>query len=185
MIRHTTHLTKSPGLARSVIAIGLTTVTVVVALDYQAFAWRARYLQTPGRPILPSPLMVEVKGENGRWHVLYPGADGKLETPDDVRGGQDIHLPARTRVRLELRSGDAIYFFGVPALGLNEAAAPDLRFALEFDTGQPGVFDVRQDQICGSSHPDLEGRLVVERVSEFTDWLEQLAKARPAQLSGR
>jgi cytochrome c oxidase subunit 2 len=175
-------LTRPPGLAPRFIAIGLAAFTVAGGLGYQALA---RLASKSARPPAPSVLVVELTGDKGTWHVRYPGPDGRLDTPDDLIGGHDLHLPARTQVRLELRSRDAVYFFGVPGLGLNEAAVPDLAFALDFGTGEPGTFELRQDQICGRSHPDLKGRLVVEPLSTFADWLEQLAEVRPAVQSGR
>jgi heme/copper-type cytochrome/quinol oxidase subunit 2 len=64
-------------------------------------------------------------------------------------------------------------------------AAPDLEFALNFVTGEPGTLKLRQDQMCGRSHPDLNGRLVVEPLSTFAAWLEQLAEIQPALSTGR
>jgi cytochrome c oxidase subunit II len=169
-------LTRPPGLAPGPIATGLAACAVAGGLGYQALA---RHVSKAAHPPIPSVLVVELTGDKGKWHVRYPGADGRLDTADDLIGGHDLHLPSSTQVRLELRSRDAVYFFGVPSLGLNEAAVPDLEFALDFATGEPGTFELRQDQICGRSHPGLEGRLVVEPRSAFADWLENLAGSRP------
>lgn len=131
---------------------------------------------------LAAPMLVELRGEKGAWRARYAGADGTLGTPDDVVGGQDVHLPTNTPVRLELRSNDAIYFFSVPALGLNESAIPKLTFSLVFTTGRPGTFELRQDGMCGAAHPNLKGQLVVESPDAFEAWFRRQASAGGSNL---
>jgi len=129
---------------------------------------------------LPSPLVVEVTGRDFQWHFRYPGSDGAQGTLDDRYATRDLHLPAGARVRLELRSEDALYFFGVPALGLKQIAVPDMNFALDVETGAASTFDLRGDEMCGLSHPELVGDLVIEPPPEFVDWLNRLERFPPS-----
>lgn len=118
---------------------------------------------------------VQVTGSDFRWHVRYPGPDGRAGTEDDVRGERDVHLPACTSARIDLESDDYIYTFSLPHLGLREIAVPAMTFALEFDTGPVGTYDLRGDQLCGYAHPALIGKLVIEPAADFDARLEEVA----------
>jgi cytochrome c oxidase subunit 2 len=114
-----------------------------------------------------APFIVQVTGRDFRWHVRYPGADGRLGTADDLRGERDVHLPACASARIELESDDYIYTLSLPHRGLREIAVPAMTFALEFDTGPAGTYDLRGDQLCGYAHPALIGKLVIEPGAAF------------------
>lgn len=166
-------------LSRSFVATGVISVGTLAALTSLVTLTAAR----GGADAMRAPeatVVVELLGRNGRWQATYPGEDGVFDTADDVRSGPVLHLPAHTAVRLDLRSADAIYFFRVPALRLNEAAVPDLAFGVTFRTGAPGRFTIEQDQICGRMHPDLRGELVVETRGRFRAWMSAIARSSPA-----
>ncbi len=110
---------------------------------------------------VPEVLEIQVTGHAFRWQVRYPGRDGKLGTADDLTGERDIHVPRNTRVRLHLRSADYVYSLALPHLGLKEIAVPDLAYELEFAGGAGGTYELRGDQLCGYTHPDLIGKLIV------------------------
>ena len=124
----------------------------------------------------PSPFVIEVTGSDFQWHLLYPGDDGQFHTGDDARALRHIHVPANSRIRLVLRSDDYLYQLGFPEMRLKEIAVPDLEFALEFESGAPGTFELRGDQFCGYSHPDLKGELVVQSGTDFREWLRTVGR---------
>jgi cytochrome c oxidase subunit 2 len=117
------------------------------------------------------PYTVQITGRDFRWNVLYPGSDGKLGTPDDIRDERHLHLPSHTTVRLELRSDDYVYALGFPHWDAKEIAVPGLHFRLEFQTRDPGVFELKGNQMCGFTHPELLGLLTVHLHREFDAWL--------------
>ena len=129
---------------------------------------------TEGDAPFPSPFVIEVTGRDFQWHLRYPGDDGKLHTGDDLAALRHIRVPTDSRVRLELRSDDYLYQLAFPDFRLKEIAVPDLEFALEFDSGAAGTFELRGDQFCGYAHPDLMGELVVLSENDFRAWLEAL-----------
>ncbi len=123
-------------------------------------------------PDVPEPdtgrsLAVQVKGHDFGWEIRYPGADGALGTTDDVLAERDLHLPADSRVSIDLESGDYVYSFFVPDLDLAEVAVPDRPYVLEFKTESPGTYRLLGSQMCGLTHPDLLGEVVVEAASGF------------------
>jgi cytochrome c oxidase subunit 2 len=125
-----------------------------------------------GAPELPiDQLTIEVTGRNLEWHVRYPGADGVLGTPDDVLDRRDLHVPQGAATTVVLRSGDYIYSFALPEYGQREMAVPDMEFRIRFDPASAGTFELRGDNMCGYSHTNLVGKVVVMPPSEFRAWL--------------
>ena len=118
-------------------------------------------------------LTVLVTGNQFNWHITYPGADGILRTADDIQAIRHLHLPLDTRVRLSLTSEDYLYSLALPDWNLKEIAVPDLSFSLEFETDQIGRFELRGDQLCGFSHPNLMATVTVETSSDFNIWLHR------------
>jgi heme/copper-type cytochrome/quinol oxidase subunit 2 len=121
-------------------------------------------------------LEVRATARRGHWTFRYPGADGRLDTPDDAVSADVLHLPARQRAAIQLRSEDEVYVLGSPTLGLRQVAVPDLDYRLELTTGAPAIHELAGDPLCGRSHPDLAARLVVQPLAEYVAWLAGLAR---------
>ena len=124
---------------------------------------------------IPAVLEIEVVGSEYQWEVHYPGPDGKLGTDDDEIGRRDVHVPSGTRARIHLRSRDYVYGFALPELGLKEVAIPELEFSLDVPPTQAQVTELRGNQMCGYTHPDLIGRLIVEPRDQYIASLKRLA----------
>jgi len=62
----------------------------------------------------------------------------------------------------------------LPHLNLLEATIPGRKFTMEFDAGTPGTYELYGSQMCGYTHPNLIGNLVVHTRSDFERWLESL-----------
>ena len=126
--------------------------------------------------VIPDHLEIAVVGDGYQWEIRYPGPDGELWTADDQFGAHDVHLPSNVHATIHLRSRDYIYTFALPHLDLKEIAVPDLEYHLEFDANDKGRFELRGDQMCGYTHPDLIGTLVVESPEEYVAALRNLPK---------
>lgn len=120
------------------------------------------------------PLDVEIVGHDHRWLVRYPGPDGRLGTPDDLGSQDGVRLPGGTAVRLTLASADYDYIFRVPELGVNELAAQVYTGQVELETGQPAVYAIHGDVLCGWPEPGLESEIRVEPPASFERWVESL-----------
>ena len=130
--------------------------------------------EEPSAYTVPDAYEIEVTGHDFRWHVRYPGRDGKLGTDDDVFGDRHVRVPRGKRVRMHLRSEDYVYSLALPQLGLKEIAVPDLRYALELADVEVGTYELRGAQMCGYTHPELIGTLVVEPLPDFIAALERM-----------
>lgn len=128
----------------------------------------------PGAYVAPETYEIEITGHDFRWRVRYPGLDGRLGTADDAFGERHVHVPSHARVRLHLRSDDYVYGFTLPHLDLKEIAVPDLHYTLEFEGAEAGTYELRGHQMCGYTHPELIGTLVVETPEDFQSTLDGL-----------
>ena len=130
--------------------------------------------EKPLQKVVLSSLSLRVTAENFKWHLKYPGPDGILDTPDDILTQQHLHLPTYTNVSIELLSNDWVYSFFLPHLGLTDIAVPDAPFTIEFQTGASGNHRLLGSQMCGYTHPDLLGDVVIHTQQEFGEWLQPL-----------
>jgi cytochrome c oxidase subunit 2 len=144
-------------------------------------AVEARIEQAQPRPTERPELRIEITGYEFQWHVRYPGPDGELGTADDLLDRQDVRVPVGRHVELVLHSLDYLYTLALPHASLKEIAVPDLTFSLRLTPDQVGSFELRGDQFCGYSHPDLMGNFVVMTESDFEKWTrEGLSSSRSA-----
>ena len=133
----------------------------------------ANYIHNPSEPYT-----VQVTGRDFNWYICYPGPDDQLGTEDDIHDRRHLHLPQHTKVRLQLRSDDYVYSLSFPHWNAKEIAVPELSFQLEFETHDAGTFELRGNQMCGYTHPDLLGRLTVHSHAAFDAWLDQRRRSR-------
>mgnify|MGYP001279359731 CR=1 FL=1 len=132
---------------------------------------------------IPEPYEIDATGNEYVWRYTYPGADGRLDTADDVATTTDLHVPVGVPVRLRLHSLDYVYFFGVPHLELKQIAVPDLEFDLAWTSTDVGTFELLGDQMCGRPHASLDGQLVVMPRDAYAAWLGDLDLAADIRTS--
>ena len=132
--------------------------------------------QTASRAREPNePLRVRVTAQNFQWHLRYPGPDRRLDTPDDILAQHHLHVPTDTEIQVELYSGDFVYTLYLPDYELVEMAFPGRPYLMKFNTGSAGTSDFLGSQMCGFTHEDLLGDLVVLNPADFRRWMESPA----------
>ena len=132
--------------------------------------------------LIPQPYRIEITGDQYQWHVRYPGFDGVLATSDDVMTGPVVHVPENTEIIFQLKSTDFVYLLSLPQFRLKEIAVPGLDFSITFRPDTMGEFAREGDDLCGDSHPEMTGRLIVESRPQFVSWLRQQAVTNEIQL---
>ena len=158
-----------PRIKPTLVALGLLCVTVGCDQAEPSVAGPA----LPSQPQTPNePLRVRVTGHDFRWHLRYPGPDRELDTNDDILARRHLHLPMHTPVELELRSDDYVYSLYLPEYELVEMAFPGRPFVVEISTDSAGTSRLLGSQMCGFTHPELLGDLVVQSREDFRRWLQ-------------
>ena len=122
-------------------------------------------------PLPIEQVTIEMTGHDFKWHSRYAGIDEQLGTEDDIEAAQVLHVPVDSRIEILLKSRDFLYSLEVPQARRKEIAVPELTFSLSFDTDTIGTFEMPGGQMCGYSHPDLIGTLIVESQSDYARWL--------------
>lgn len=127
---------KSPNLRSSVAA----TVLLVAGLAAWCFSGP--------QDARAHPLQVRAHGRDFRWHFTLPGPDKRFDTDDDQRTSGGLRLTQGTAVTVEVTSGDYLYAFKAPGLGLLEMAMPGMTFRTSFVASRTGRFDLLMDPAC-------------------------------------
>jgi heme/copper-type cytochrome/quinol oxidase subunit 2 len=117
-------------------------------------------------------LTVQMTGGDYEWHILYPGPDGELHTGDDIETLRHLHVPADVETTVHLTSRDYLYSLKVPEFAVKEVAVPDLTMTWTLPPTSPGTYELKGDQLCGYSHENLIGNVVVQKHDDFVRWLE-------------
>jgi len=115
-------------------------------------------------------LTVVVVGHEWWWEVRYPGTAAVT--------ANEINIPARTPVRLEVKTADVIHSVWVPELNRTIDTIPGRTNAIELDANEPGVYRGQCDEFCGVQHAHMAFLVVAQPAPAFRRWLA--AQSRPA-----
>ena len=128
------------------------------------------------RQVPESDFELQVVAKQFNWDVVYPGADGKFGTDDDVKFDNDLHVPVNKVVRVQLSSKDVIHSFFLPNLRLKQDAVPGRTILVWFEATKPGKYEIPCAELCGFGHSGMKGWLYVHTPEEYAKWAgEKLA----------
>lgn len=178
---------ESPRLEAGLIAV--TALGIAAMLAPGLVVW-SRFVRTP-----PDAAEVEILAQQWRWSFRLPGTDGRLGAadirhvgddnplgldPHDSAGqddvvidGGDLHLALGQPVKLLMRSYDVVHNFYVPEFRAKMDIIPGMVTHLWFTPSRTGSFDAICNEVCGSSHYAMRGRVVVEDEPTFRAWLDR------------
>ena len=118
---------------------------------------------------------MRVVGQQWAWIFTDPGPDGILDSSDDVRTTDEMHLLLGKRYHFLLESKDVLHSFFVPAFRLKHNAIPGRIHTGWFETTKAGTYDILCAEICGLGHGVMGAKLVVENAPEHAAWQKQHA----------
>ena len=99
----------------------------------------------------------------------------KIDTDDDVRTTDELHLINGKRYHFLLESRDVLHSFFVPAFRLKQDAIPGRIYTGWFATEEAGTYDILCAEICGLGHGVMGAKLVVESAEQHAAWIGQHA----------
>jgi cytochrome c oxidase subunit 2 len=123
----------------------------------------------------PADRTIRVVAQQWAWTFTDPGPDKVLDTPDDVRTTDELHLVIHQRYHFLLESKDVLHSFFIPAFRLKQDAIPGRIYTGWFETTRAGSYDLLCAEICGMGHGEMGARVVVEGEAEHATWLTQHA----------
>jgi len=128
----------------------------------------------------PAQEIVRVVGQQWAWSFDHPGPDGQLDTPDDIRTVDELHVESGKLIHFKLVSKDVLHSFSVPAFRLKQDVIPGREIIGWFEATRPGTYDIQCAEICGIGHALMPARVVVETPAQHAAWI---ASQRPLTLA--
>jgi len=117
--------------------------------------------------------VVRVMSQQWAWSFDHPGPDGILDTDDDIRTVDELHVQVDTPTIFKLESRDVLHSFSIPAFRLKQDAIPGRVITGWFQPNLTGTFDIQCAEICGIGHALMPARVVVESAEEHAAWIAE------------
>jgi cytochrome c oxidase subunit 2 len=152
-------------------------IAILAALFVIADIFVIQTTQAPAKTA--TKLTVEVIGHQWWWEFRYPGT--KAVTANEM------HIPVRTPVRVEVRTADVIHSFWIPELNRKIDAIPGMTNAIELDADAVGSYRGQCAEFCGLQHTHMATIVFVDPPDVFRRWLANEARAArpPASAAAR
>jgi cytochrome c oxidase subunit 2 len=170
-----------------IVLTALTSIGVAAMLTPGLFVW-ADFVRVP-----EDAAIVEVVGKQWNWSFRLPGRDNELGAsdvrhvnvdnplgvdPTDPAGQDDViiagpilHLPADQPIRTLLRSLDVLHNFTVPQFRVKMDLVPGLVTYQWFTPTVPGAYEILCEELCGTGHFAMRGKVVVDDQAAYGAWL--------------
>jgi cytochrome c oxidase subunit 2 len=121
---------------------------------------------------LPEPdAQVRIIAQQWAWTFVHPGADGRLDTSDDVRTIDELHLEVGKTYHYLLESRDVLHSLSIPVFRLKQDAIPGRVVTGWFKPIKTGTHDLQCTEICGVGHALMPARVFLETPEQHAAWL--------------
>jgi cytochrome c oxidase subunit 2 len=118
---------------------------------------------------------IRIVSQQWAWSFVHPGPDGKLDTPDDIKTVDELHVAVGSVYHFELESRDVLHSFSVPVFRLKQDAIPGRTITGWFQPTLAGTHDIQCAEICGIGHGVMAARIHIETADQHAQWLHQNA----------
>jgi len=162
--------TRDPLLARALVA------WVVLVVGLLSWFVAASFLADRRLHAGHADLEIRVTAKQWWWQVEYlsPQPDQQFSTANELR------LPRDQTARIELRSGDVIHSFWVPALSGKEDLIPGYNNAVLVTPRRAGRYRGQCAEFCGLQHAQMALDVEVLDAAGFAAWRAQQLAPAPA-----
>ena len=168
-IRGNTRLEIGWTLGAALILVVLTVITFIklgaIVTPTPAAAPAVAAVSEPPGPA--SGLRVEVSGQQYIWRFRYPGGAVAYE---------EMVVPTRTTVLLDIVSEDVAHSWWIPRLGGKADAIPGYTNHTWFRILRTGVFRGQCAELCGRNHADMIAHVRAVSPARFRAWLKAQAR---------
>ncbi|MCE7892099.1 MAG: cytochrome c oxidase subunit II [Deltaproteobacteria bacterium] len=149
------------------------------------FAVRAWHQVKQDLPTAPTQQVVRVEGAQWAWIFTHPGPDGKLDSADDIRKVNELHVEVDRLYHFQLTSRDVLHSFSVPVFRLKQDAIPGRVITGWFQPTKTGEHDVQCAEICGIGHGLMPARIHIETSEQHAAWIAANSTVSVAAVAGR
>lgn len=120
----------------------------------------------------PADSEVRIVAQQWAWSFVQPGLDGQLDTADDIKTVDDLHVEVGKTYHYHLEARDVLHDFSVPVFRLKQDAIPGRVITGWFKATETGEHDIQCAEICGIGHGLMAGRIHVESPEEHAAWMQ-------------
>jgi cytochrome c oxidase subunit 2 len=114
---------------------------------------------------------VRVIAQQWAWTFVHPGADGKLDTADDIKTIDELHVEKGKTYHFELQSRDVLHSFSIPVFRLKQDIIPGRTVRGWFKPTQTGSFLIQCTEICGIGHALMPAQAIVANREDHAAWV--------------
>ena len=114
---------------------------------------------------------VRLTAQQWAWTFEHPGPDGKLDTADDIRTVNELHVEEGKLYHYKLTSKDVLHNFSVPVFRLKQDAIPGRVITGWFQPTKTGVYDIQCAEMCGIGHGLMGARIHIETPEDHLAWM--------------
>ena len=157
---------------------------LIILCDVVIIAAAIRVWVVVKQQLPPADEEVRVVGQQWAWYFAHAGADGKLDTPDDIVNMDDLHVEVNKTYHFLLESKDVLHSFSVPVFRLKQDAVPGRTITGWFKPTQTGTYDIQCAEICGIGHGVMNGRIHIETPEQHALWLQTHTPVTAAAAEG-
>jgi cytochrome c oxidase subunit 2 len=129
----------------------------------------------------PDAFPVAVEAKQFEWNVTYPGPDGRLDTGDEFRVRNQLHIPVDRPVVIRLTAEDVIHSFFVPEFRVKQDAVPGMTINVWFQATRTGEFEIGCAELCGMGHYKMRARTFVHTPADLEAWMTQQTQQPAAE----
>ncbi len=144
---------------------------LVLACDVVILFFAIRVWYHVKQNIPPIDETVRIVGQQWAWSFVHPGADGRLDTPDDIKTVDELHVQVGKTYAFKLESRDVLHSFSVPVFRLKQDAIPGRVVTGWFKPIATGEHDIQCAEICGIGHALMPGRVFIETPEAHAAWV--------------
>ena len=114
---------------------------------------------------------VRVIGQQWAWSFVHPGADGELDTDDDIKTVDELHVLIDTLYHFKLESRDVLHSFSVTVFRLKQDVIPGRIITGWFEATRTGTYDIQCAEMCGIGHGIMAASIIIETPEEHEAWI--------------
>jgi cytochrome c oxidase subunit 2 len=149
------------GMNWIIIGVAVSSIALLVSL-----VWTVVVLAQVNEPSSAVPFTIEVTGRQWWWDVRYVSAEPRRV----FRTANEIHIPVGRPVRFELKGGDVIHSFWVPALTGKTDTIPGQTNVTWLEADRAGRYAGRCTEFCGFQHAHMGLEVVADPPVRFAAW---------------
>ena len=132
----------------------------------------------------PADDTIRVVGQQWTWTFQHSGADGVLDTADDVWTSDTLHVTVGKTYHFLLEAKDVVHSFFVPVFRLKQDAIPGRTITGWFRATKTGSYDITCAQMCGIGHGIMAARIDIESPEQHAAWVQQHSAVAVAGATG-